>query len=219
MLDYRYKLALGAVVRGSIKFFNADKGFGFVSVFLDDAGNFVDVFIRKEKGRLVTGTHNEPGFTDEFCDYSDFRFHRGDTAIIMRVEPDGRGGWRARSWGVLPEYTWIDLYLDWPDKYVAKYVGGRVELSNSSPYATGGYTARIDGLELTRKHLVVRARHYPIGWRLGDREPAEAELGRAFKRSYPLVAAVKDDRFGWLQLEIREGETYSRLTFWPPKGQ
>src|SRR5688572_4595469 len=117
-------LTPGAQVTGYIKFFNADKGFGFVSVWTGT--DFTDVFIRKEKGRQVTGTHDEP-VVGEFFDYSNFRFRRDDTQIIMTVEPDGRGGWRARSWGVLPTFTWIDLYLKFPENYLTCFIGGRVE--------------------------------------------------------------------------------------------
>lgn len=209
-------LTPGAQVTGYVKFFNADKGFGFVSVYT--GGDYTDVFIRKEKGRQVTGTHDEP-VVGGFFDYSAYLFRRDDTRIIMTVEHDGRGGWRARSWGVLPEFTWIDLYLNFPEKYIECYVGGRVELHNSSSFGTGGFTARIDSLELTREHLVLRARHYPMGSRYSTVEPADAKLGRAFEATYPLAGVRQDDRYGRLVLEWRTEESYDKLTLTTPSGR
>jgi hypothetical protein len=208
-------LSPGAELRGWIKFFNAAKGFGFASVHQPD-NTFADVFIRKEKGKLVTGTYNEPDFTDKPFDYSEYRFRRDSTGVIMVVEPDGRGGWRARSWGALPEYTWIDLYLDYPDIHLDKFVGGRVELYHSSPFGTGGYTARIDGLELTREYLTVRARHYPIGCSDLRREPRDSELRHAFEAVYALADVVShDDRYR-LELRLVEDDSRSRLVFTEP---
>jgi hypothetical protein len=173
-------LSPGAELRGWIKFFNAAKGFGFASVHQPD-NTFADVFIRKEKGKLVTGTYNEPDFTDKPFDYSEYRFRRDSTGI----------------------------HLD-------KFVGGRVELYHSSPFGTGGYTARIDGLELTREYLTVRARHYPIGCSDLRREPRDSELRHAFEAVYALADVVShDDRYR-LELRLVEDDSRSRLVFTEP---
>jgi hypothetical protein len=211
----------GAEIRGWLKFFKAKdggKGFGFVRVLQKDAPS-VDVYINRDGGLLVKGTHGEPIFTNVPFDYGDYPLRRqserqSGSEIIMVVEQDGVGGWRARRWGVLPSYTWVDLYLDHSWKYIEPFIGGRVELYSSTPYGTGGFTARIDGLVLTRETLTVQARHYPFGWD-SHWEPDEAQLGRAFERSYPLAAVIgrPSDRDGWFEVELKEADSYSRLTF------
>ncbi|HSW81749.1 MAG TPA: hypothetical protein VLG40_05150 [Candidatus Saccharimonas sp.] len=209
-------LTPGARVTGWIKFYNAAKGYGIVTVQLAGAYERVEVFIRKEKGLSVTGTHDAPVLGDQH-DYSTYRFRRNDTEIVMEVEPSNRG-WRASQWGVLPEFTWVDLFLKY-QHLLQRFIGGLVELDNRSDYGIGGYNARIDSLVMTREHITLHARHYPRDWQHGQSTPDESKLGRAFTKTYPLGHHIQQaDRNNSLELVWREdeGNSYNRLTFWEP---
>ena len=206
-------LTTGAIVHGFVKFFKTDKGFGFATVWTGT--DSVDVFLRKETACLLNGTH-QAGFTltNDSVDCTAHNFRR-ETGVVIELEPSRKGGWQARRWGIEPEFTWIDLNLNYPER-LQKLVGGYVELDNRSNYGVGGYTARIDQLELTHESLTVTATHCPREWRPGDKLREDA---RSFTRVYTLAPVKCVEREGFLELTWRDQESYNRLTLRAPRGR
>ncbi len=203
----------GTVVEGWVKFFKADKGFGFATVMR--GSEQVDVFLGKRQAYLLDGTH-QTGFTltNDTVDCTAYNFRRRDTTMVtLELEPSRKGGWQARRWGIQPEFTWIDLHLNYPELTQA-FVGGRVELYNSSEYGVGGYTARIDQLELTHQQLNLHATHRPHGWWPGD---TVDKAGKAFETSYDLAPVTCVERGGQMELTWRDHDSYNRLTLWPAR--
>lgn len=212
-------LAADMVVRGRIKFFKTSEGFGFAIV--QTASGPVDVFLRKETARRLVrkeatpqadGTY-EPAFdiTDEEVDCTAHNYRRGETFVTLELEPTKKGGWRARRWGIEPEFTWVDLYLRHPQLLEA-FVGGRAELQNSSSSGVGGYTVQIDELELTREQITLSATHRPDTWWPGDEVDRQF---RSFERSYPLAPIKCVERGGFMELTWRgDDDSCNRLCLW-----
>lgn len=95
------------IVTGQIVRTNRSKTFCFVETLDLDPRRVVTVFAHVSAGRKVTGTTDEPVITAEREQIYPTVIPRNPTKVVMTVRQGDRG-WKATTWGLLPERDWRD---------------------------------------------------------------------------------------------------------------
>jgi hypothetical protein len=110
------------IVQGSVRFYNAEKNFGFVEV----SGQ--RVFFHLSACREVDGTPEEPVFSERHSDKAPtwWKGMRYPETIILRVVAGPKGP-MAAVWGYRPKRNWLQTLQH--QAALASYADGHVQIS------------------------------------------------------------------------------------------